>query len=124
MPFRENHFIPNVSLECQFGCNIAEKVSHLFWSCSNVNDFLNDVFAMVCNTGLAFNPTRAQFIFDYHNKLFNDPKNYLVLVIKRFIWISKFKTVELSIAGFQKPSKVCPLRVKGVIQLTKQKYQL
>ena len=44
------------------------------WSCFNVNDFLNDVFAMVCNTGLAFNPIRAQFIFGCHIELFNDPK--------------------------------------------------
>ena len=32
---------------------------------------------------------------------FDDPNNYLVLVLKCFIWISKFKTGTLSIVGFK-----------------------
>ena len=44
--------------------------------------------------------TREQVLFGYHKELFNEPKNYLVLVLKQFIWISKFKTGVLSIVGF------------------------
>ena len=32
---------------------------------------------------------------------YNDPKNMLALIIKRFIWTSKFRTGSLSIVGFK-----------------------
>ena len=96
-----SHFIPNVGPECQFGCDMPEKVSHIFWYCPTVTDFLREVFALVCDTGMAFNPTREQFLFGYFDVPYNDPKNFLVLVAKRFIWISKFKTGTLSIVGFK-----------------------
>ena len=75
--------------------------SHLFWTCGIVNDFLLDVFGLVCNTGLDFTPTREQFLFGYLDKAFDEPKNYLVLTIKRFIWISKFNPGSLSIVRFK-----------------------
>ena len=96
-----SHFIPNVSRECQFGCQENEKVSHIFWFCSRVTDFLNDVFNFVNNTGLNFQPTRDQFLFGFQNLHFSDPKNYLVLVLKKFIWTSKFKFGNLSFVGFK-----------------------
>ena len=49
---------------------------------------------------LSTQQTREQVLFGYHKELFNEPKNYLVLVLKQFIWISKFKTGVLSIVGF------------------------
>ena len=96
-----SHFIPNVSSNCQF-CKIsAELSSHLFWTCSKVSDFILDVFALVCSTGLNFTPSREQFLFGYLDLNFSDPKNYLVLTIKRFIWISKFNSGLLSIVRFK-----------------------
>ena len=96
-----SHFLPTVTPECQFCHQTAEKISHLFWSCSMVSDFLIDVFALICSTGLIFTPTREQFLFGYLDVPYADPKNYLVLTIKRFIWVSKFKTETLSFAGFK-----------------------
>ena len=66
-----------------------------------VSDFFIDVFALICSTGLIFTPTREQFLFGYLDVPYADPKNYLVLTIKRFIWVSKFKTETLSFAGFK-----------------------
>ena len=96
-----SHFLPNVGPECQFGCQMLEKTSHIFWTCPFVTEFLNDVFALVCSTGLVFTPTRVQFLFGFLDVPYNDPKNMLVLITKRFIWISKFRTGSLSIVGFK-----------------------
>ena len=96
-----SHFLPNVASACQFCHLMEERTSHLFWTCSMVSDFLVDVFALVCSTGLTFTPTREQFLFGFFDVPFNDPKNYLVLATKRFIWVSKFKTGSLSLAGFK-----------------------
>ena len=86
--------------ETKFGSS-PELISHLFWLCDIVGDFLQDVFTLVCSTGLGFTPTREQFLFGYFELPFNDPKNYLCLIIKRFIWISKFNSGELSIVRFK-----------------------
>ena len=96
-----SHFIHNVGPECQFGCQMPEKTSHIFWTCPFVTEFLNDVFALVCSTGLVFTPTRVQFLFGFLDLPHNDPKNMLVLTTKRFIWISKFRTGSLSIVGLK-----------------------
>jgi hypothetical protein len=112
-----SHFIPHVNPECQFGCQIHEKTSHIFWFCSKVTDFLQEVFALVCNTGLDFTPTKEQFMFGYFNAPFNDPKNTLALVIKRYIWISKFKTGALSIVGFKNYLKTVLSELKVLYNL-------
>ena len=96
-----SNFLPNVASDCQFCQIMAETTSHLFWTCHKVSDFLVDVFALVCSTGLNFTPTREQFLFGFFDVPPNDPKNYLALAIKRFIWISKFKTGSLSFVGFK-----------------------
>ena len=96
-----SHFIPNITRECQFGCQMDEKVSHIFWFCPIVAVFLNDVFNFISKTGLNFQPTREQFLFGYQNLQFNNPKNYLALVVKKFIWTSKFKFGNLSMVGFK-----------------------
>ena len=58
-----------------------------------------------------------QVLFGYHKELFNEPKNYLMLVLKRFIWISKFKTGVLSIVGFKN-------HLKSVLRELKVLYNL
>ena len=96
-----NHFKPTVIPKCTF-CKITfEKISHLFWSCCKVTEFLADIFAFVCSTGITFAPNKAQFIFGYLDLPYNDPKNYLILNIKKFIWLSKFKYKSLSFVGFK-----------------------
>ena len=121
-----SHFIPNVSPNCQY-CQISpELTSHLFWTCGIVSDFLLDVFALVCNTGLVFTPTREQFLFGYLDIAFDDPKNYLVLAIKRFIWISKFNPGSLSIVRFKTHLKsvFCDLKVLYDLKNTLNKFNV
>ena len=86
-----SHFINNVSPECQYCQTETEVISHLFWHCPIVSQFLNDVFTFVCNTGLQFRPTKVQFLFGYLDQTFNTPCNYLALHLKKFIWKTKFK---------------------------------
>ena len=119
-----SHFIRNVSKECQFGCGEDEKVSHIFWHCLKVTEFLNDVFALIQNTGFQFQPNKLQFLFGYQNLPFSDPKNYLVLVVKKFIWNSKFKNGTLSIVGFKKylKSVLSDLKVLFVLQNKNNKF--
>ena len=89
-----------------------------------VTEFLNDVFALIQNTGFQFQPNKLQFLFGYQNLPFSDPKNYLVLVVKKFIWNSKFKNGTLSIVGFKKylKSVLSDLKVLFVLQNKNNKF--
>jgi hypothetical protein len=97
-----SHFINNVNPECQY-CQLSnETISHLYWLCPVVSAFLNDIFAFISSTGLAFTPSREQFLFGYFDQSFDAPRNYLVLLLKKFIWSCKFKCLRnLSIVGFK-----------------------
>ena len=113
-------FIPNVDASCQF-CHLSvELTSHLFYSCNKVSDFLTEVFTLISNTGLVFSPTREQFLFGYLDKPFNDPKNYLVLTIKRYIWTTKFKSGSLSFVGFKSHLKSVLSNLKVLYELKKE----
>ena len=98
-----SHFKPNVSPTCKY-CETPtslEKISHLFWFCPKISDFLVDVFAFVCSTGLVYTPTREQFLFGYFDQHFFQPKNYISLIVKKYIWVTKFKTAELTMVGLK-----------------------
>ena len=97
-----SHFIPTVSPECKFCLLSAEKISHLYWFCPIVSQFLSNSFAFISSSGLSFKPTREQFIFGYINEPFYTPANYLTLWLKKFIWKNKFKNeINLSVVGFK-----------------------
>ena len=97
-----SHFKNNVNPACQYCQTSDETISHLFWFCPIVSEFLVDIFALICSTGLTFTPSREQFVFGYLDQAYNTPRNYLVLILKKFIWSSKFKSVGyLSIVGFK-----------------------
>ena len=97
-----SHFKANVGKECYYCLLEPEKISHLYWHCLIVKNFLNDVFTWVCNTGIQFTPTREQFLFGYLDQNYNTPCNYLVLFLKKFIWVTKFKSSNsLSMVGFK-----------------------
>ena len=89
-----SHFIHNVNPACQYCKNSDEVISHLFWLCPIVSEFLKNIFALICKTGLAFNPTREQFLFGYLDQAFSSPSNYLVLILKKYIWSNKFKEIK------------------------------
>ena len=113
-----SHFIQNVSPECQYCQNTPETISHLFYLCPIVKQFLNDIFALVSSTGLQFTPTRDQFLFGYLDQTFNTPSNYLVLHLKKFIWNAKFKTpINLSMVGFKNYFKNILFDLKLIYEL-------
>jgi hypothetical protein len=109
-----NHFKPNVSKFCTY-CkdpNSDELVSHLFWFCPYVSQFITEIFNFIGNTGLDVNPTREQFLFGFQNTQPYNPKNYICLVLKKYIWRTKFKTETLTLVGFknQLKSYLCDLK--------------
>ena len=98
-----SHFIQNVSPICSY-CedpNSIEQISHLFWLCPSVSVFLENIFTYINSIGLDYSPTRNQFIFGYHNKAFYQPQNFISLILKKYIWINKFKNAILSMASFK-----------------------
>ena len=98
-----SHFKPEVSATCSY-CdseNSLEKISHLFWSCPRVSEFLEEVFRFITSTGINFDPSRENFLFGFFNENFFEPKNYISLVTKKYIWITKFKSANLSLVGFK-----------------------
>ena len=112
--FIVNHFKPNVSKYCTY-CkdpNSDELVSHLFWLCPYVSQFLTEIFNFIGNSGLEITPTREQFLFGFQNIQPYSPKNYICLVLKKYIWRTKFKSAILSLVGFksQLKSYLCDLK--------------
>ena len=97
-----SHFMPEVSSICIY-CNSPgsfEKISHLFWSCLKVSEFLNEVFSFITSTGISFKPSREQFLFGFCDENFHSPTNYISLLAKKYIWQTKFKTATLSLSRF------------------------
>ena len=79
----------------------SENISHLFWFCFKVQAFIDTVSDFISSTGLNFTPTKNQFLFGIHNEAFHSPKNYLMLIMKKYIWLTKFKTAVLTLVGFK-----------------------
>ena len=86
---------------CTFCDNSAETVSHIYWFCAKTAEFLNEAFDLVNSTDLQYRPTMQQFLFGFHHKYTSDPENFLSLYLKKYIWVSKFKTKALSLVGFR-----------------------
>ena len=96
-------FKPNISKACSY-CqrpDSVELISHLFWTCPIVTDFLNDVFTLISNTGTIFSPSKVQFLFGVSNYEVFQPQNYISLVLKKYIWQTKFKSKNLAIDRFK-----------------------
>ena len=96
--FKRN--VPKTCSYCQEP-NSVELISHLFWSCLKVSEFLNDVFTFISNTGTIFTPTKIQFLFGDTNYEVYQPQNFISLVLKIYIWKTKFKSKKLAIDRFK-----------------------
>ena len=114
-----SHFIPNVSATCSYceNRNSFEKISHLFWTCSKVSEFLEEVFTFISTTGIVFAPTKSQFLFGFHDENFFSPKNFISMISKKYIWLTKFKTANLSLVGFKGLLKSYVTDLKNVFEL-------
>ena len=98
-----SHFIQNVSKTCSYCGNDGadELISHLYWSCPYVANFLKDVFSFLNDLGIEINQTRNNFLFGDPDHLAYSPKNFIFLILKKYIWREKFRTVTLSLVGFK-----------------------
>ena len=85
-----------MSPECQFCLLTSETISHLYWFCTIVSQFLNDSFTFISGSDLNFKPTQEQFIFGFINESFNTPANYFNLLLKKFK-----NEINLSLVGFK-----------------------
>ena len=98
-----NHFKPNVPKFCTFCQDLDSKevVSHIFWFCPKIAQFITEVATFINNQGMEFNPTKTEFLFGYKNVQTHSVKNFIPLVLKKYIWRSKFKTATLTLVGFK-----------------------
>ena len=109
-----SHFRPNVSKLCTF-CqhqDSLELVSHIFWFCTITGNFIKSVFEHISNLGLPYMPTKTEFLFGYQNAWPYSPKNFISLVLKKYIWKSKFKNATVTLVSFNSLLKIylCDLK--------------
>ena len=113
-----SHFKANVGPECDFCHFETEKISHLFWHCRIVGNFLNEVIDLIKNSGIQFTPTKEQFLFGYIDQAYNTPPNILVLHLKKYIWNTKFKSSNiLSLVGFKNYFRIVLKDLKKIYEL-------
>ena len=98
-----SHFLPNVTKACTYCRNpeSEELISHLYWVCPYVANFLTEAFQFIRTLGFEINPTRNQFIFGNPDHLAYTPNNFIFLVLKKYIWREKFKSATLNLVGFR-----------------------
>ena len=97
-----NKFKPNISPLCTFCQNFPESVSHLFFSCEKVLLLWNSVSAWLNTHNIEFLVDKKQMLFGCHNEQSNSVTNELLLIIKYFIWLSKFGGKNLNLILCQK----------------------
>ena len=96
-----SNFKASVSSLCSFCLEADEQVSHLFWSCKVVKLFLDQIIVFLNTCNIQLNPVKKNILFGYHNLPFSNPKNFMLLLFKRFVWVMKFKTCILDLNAFK-----------------------
>ena len=96
-----SHFVRNVSPLCEYCQESNELVSHLFWFCNVARLFLQEVTYYFDQFNFSFIPSKTQMLFGFRELEVTDPKNYITLVFKRYVWINKFKNKQLNVNGFK-----------------------
>ena len=101
--FIVSHFKPNISKQCSYCLDpdSYEVISHLFWFCPYITNFIRNIIIFLNDTGLEFNPTKEQFLFGFLDLKSYAPGNFIGLVLKKYIWRSKFCSANLSVVGFK-----------------------
>ena len=107
--FIVSHFKNNVTAICSYCKNPDSlgKISHLFWSCPEVQHFVDEVSDYLKSIDIMFHPTKKEFLFGYYDIDSFMPKNYISLVMKKYIWLTKFRNPNLSLVGFRSLLKPC-----------------
>ena len=102
---KTNHIVSrlksNVASSCSYCLEADELLSHLFWSCTVVRSLLNQIIFFLSSCDIHLTPSFKNVLFGYHDAPFSSPKNYILLLFKRYVWVQKFKTCRLDFNGFK-----------------------
>ena len=115
-----SHFQRNVTRSCQYCQNSDELISHIFWSCIKITDFLQQVISYLESINFIFLPNKTQMLFGFHDLDSTHPKNYMLLIFKRYVWINKFKNCNLTMDGFKGFLKSYVVDLKYIFELKKE----
>ena len=86
---------------CSQNLDSNELISHIFWLCPIIAQFISEIVAFINNQDIEFNPTKTELLFGYKNVQTYSIKNFIPLVLKKYIWRSKFKTATVTLVGFK-----------------------
>ena len=100
-----------------------ELISHLFWHCHIVKTFYNDVFNYFRSINVEYAPSMTQMLFGFHKLEFYHPKNYITILLKRYIWCKKFRGCQLSVLGFRGQLKYHVEDLKTIFKLKNEDYK-
>ena len=115
-----SHFKRNVNSTCQY-CHVSDElISHLFWSCLHVSRFLEQILLYLESINFSLTLNRTQMLFGFPDLDPTHPKNYIPLIFKRYIWISKFKGCNLSLDGFMGFLKSYVIDLKYIYEIKKE----
>ena len=115
-----SHFNRNVTKQCYYCRETDELISHLFWSCMVVQGFRNELIVFFHEINFDYSPSKNQFLFGFHNLSSAHPKNYISFIMKRFIWINKFKNGQLTTDGFKNLFKTYLVDLKYIFDIKKE----
>ena len=77
-------------------------MSHIFWDCDFVLNLWQEVRSWLSDFNIHIPLDRKVILFGFHDKSAASVENYIILVVKYFIWKTKFQTAELCFLAFQK----------------------
>ena len=118
-----SHFRREVSDQCQY-CNLEpELISHLFWHCHIVKTFYNDVFNYFRSINVEYAPSMTQMLFGFHKLEYYHPKNYITILLKRYIWCKKCCGCQLNLLGFRGQLKYHVEDLKTIFKLKNEDYK-
>ena len=95
-------FNREVSEECTFCMTTIESITHLFYECVLVREFISEIYNIfIANwTDIHLIPDKKDFIFGFRNIPIFSSNNLLILYIKYFIWKCRCNQSNLSLNAF------------------------
>ena len=99
--YRVSKFNTSVSPLCSF-CNLeGEKISHLYFTCNEVQNFLVDTSNWLNELSVNIAMNIKTILFGIQNERTGSQGNIIILWIKKYIWTSRVKKTNLSLGTFQ-----------------------
>ena len=99
--YRVSKFNTSVSPLCSF-CNLeVEKISHLYFTCNEVQKFLVDTSNWLNELSVNIAMNIKSILFGIQNERTGSQGNIIILWIKKYIWTSRVKKTNLSLGTFQ-----------------------